>query len=219
MDLYNSWLYRCWHRLTSIISVIQWMDLYAFFHKGRRYALTEADHQLIKEKLAGYYYIILVNRKAHLTTYLLGFLTLLKTGEWPKYSHVLMNADAMENVEDWDKFKFVEATSVGVHYSSFMEVFDCDSVCLLRPNISKEKWNAVIEGLLKQQGLKYDDLFDLSDYTYVSCVELVLNALKDDPDYAADFPHLVEMIKNIGNLTPQMYRDCPDFKVSLEIRR
>lgn len=220
MNKYTSPLYRAWHSITSIISDIEWMKLYAPFNKGRGFNLTDEDYATLKQHLAGSYYIILINRKTHLTTYLLGGLSRLKTGKWPQYSHVLMNVDAETEVKDWKAFKFMEATSVGVHYSTFDQVFNCDSVCLLKPkNLSKEEWNKVIEGLLQQDGFQYDDLFDLSDQSHVSCVELVLNALKDDPDYAADFPHLVEMIDNIGNLTPQMYRDCDDFEVALEIRR
>lgn len=220
MSIYDTQIYRWWHKLTSFISDIHWTKIYARFNGGRAYGLTPEDHQLIKEKLASSYYIILIHRKTHLTTYLIGVLAFLKTGKWPKYSHALMNADAYETVSDWDKFKLVEATSIGVHISRFGEVFDCDSVCLLRPrNMKKDDWNAVIEGLLSQNGYQYDDLFDLADKSRVSCVELVLNALKNDPNYTQNFPHLEEMIKNVGNLTPQMFRDCPDFQVSLEIKR
>lgn len=196
------------------------MGLYALLHGGRRFALRDIDHDELKQKLADSYYIILIHRRTHLTTYLIGLLAFLKTWKWPRYSHVLMNADAYTEVSDWTKFKLVEATSIGVHFSRFDEIFDCDSVCLLRPkNLDREEWNKVVEGLLKQNGYKYDDLFDLSDKTHVSCVELVLNALKDAPDYTEDFPHLEGMIKDVGNLTPQMFRDCPDFEVILEIRR
>lgn len=220
MSKYTSPLYRGWHRVTSVISEISWMGFYSLFNGGRGYNLTDHDHEVLKHYLAGSYYIILINRKTHLTTYLLGFLSLLKTGRWPQYSHALMNADAMVNVEDWDKFKFVEATSIGVHFSKFMEVFDCDSVCLLRPkNVTSEEWNAIIEGLLAQNGKQYDDLFDLSDDSYLSCVELVLEALRSSPNHQNDLANFEAMIAKVGNLTPQMYRDCDDFEVVLEIRR
>lgn len=220
MSVYTSLLYRGWHKITSVISGISWMGFYSLFNGGRGYNLTDHDHEMLRHYLAGSYYIILINRKTHLTTYLLGSLSLLKTRKWPQYSHALMNADAMEDVKDWDKFKFVEATSVGVHFSKFMEVFNCDSVCLLRPkNLSFSEWNAVIDGLLKQNGKQYDDLFDLTDSSYVSCVEVVLDALRQDPDYKDDFANLEKMIAEVGNLTPQMYRDCSDFEVVLEIKR
>ena len=220
MSKYTSPFYRGWHRITSVISAISWMRIYSLFNGGRGYNLTDHDHEILKHYLAGSYYIILINRKTHLTTYLLGSLSFLKTGQWPKYSHALMNADAFEEVEDWDKFKFIEATSIGVHFSKFMEVFNCDSVCLLKPkSLTHSEWNDVIDGLLEQNGKQYDDLFDLSDTSYVSCVELVLDALRKDPDYNNDFAQLEAMINKVGNLTPQMYRDCSDFEVVLEIRR
>jgi hypothetical protein len=35
-------------------------------------------------------------------------------------------------------------------------------------------------------------------------------------DYGDDFVHLASMIRDEGNLVPQMYRDCPDFTVAVE---
>lgn len=217
---YTSIGYRLWHGITSVISKISWMRLYAIFNHGRQYKLTDADHQELKKILADSYYIILINRKTHLTTYLLGFLSLLKTGKLPKYSHALMNADSIETAQDWDHFKFVEATSIGVHFSKFLDVFNCDSVCLLKPkSLDHSEWNDVIDGLVAENGKEYDDLFDLIDTTHVSCVEVVLDALRKDPDYNKDFANLEAMINRVGTLTPQMYRDCSDFEVVLEIRR
>jgi hypothetical protein len=46
-------------------------------------------------------------------------------------------------------------------------------------------------------------------------VEVVLAALAA-ADYAEDFANLAEMIKNQGNLVPEMYRDCVDFTVAVE---
>jgi hypothetical protein len=113
-------------------------------------------------------------------------------------------------------FKFVEATATGVHYSTFEEVFACDTVCLLTPNnIDNAEWTKIIDALLKQQGKPYDDLFDLSDDTHVSCVELVLNALKA-VDYEQEFANLKELIEKEKNLVPQMYRTCTDFMVKYE---
>ena len=196
------------------------MPLYAKFNNGRGYNITEADHELIKENLAGSYYIILTNRKTHLTTYLIGILSFLKTGKWPDYCHALMNADSIVDAGKWENFKFMEATNAGVHFSRFMEVFDCDSVCLLKPkSLDSTEWNSVIDGLLIQNGKQYDDLFNLADKSHVSCVELVLDALRDDPNYATDFSQLETSIQKVGNLTPQMYRDCPEFEIVLEIKR
>ena len=127
-----------------------------------------------------------------------------------------MNCDNIENAADRNQFKFVEATAKGVAYTTFAEVFACDRVCLLTPkNISNEEWTKVIDALLKQLGKPYDDLFDLADASHLSCVEVVLDALKE-ADYANDFKNLSSMIKSEGNLVPEMYRNCPDFSVAVE---
>ena len=58
-------------------------------------------------------------------------------------------------------------------------------------------------------------LFDLSDDTHVSCVELVLNALKA-VNYDEEFANLKILIAEEKNLVPQMYRSCTDFMVKYE---
>jgi len=217
---YESWWYRILHKITGIFSRAHWKNIRALFNGGIYYDLKEEDLDKIRTYLSKSYFIILTYRKAHLTTWMIAVLTFIKTGKWQKYSHVLMNVDNESDEMLWNKFKLIEATNKGVHYSTFMEVFDCDAVCLLQPsNISQEELNYVIEGLLNQHGYHYDDLFDLSDKTRVSCVELVLNALKKSPNYDTDFAEFDKMINKVGNLTPQMYLDCPDFKKILEIRR
>lgn len=114
----------------------------------------------------------------------------------------------------------MEATGKGVHMSSFLEVFDCDYVCLLQPKyVREDHWDEIMAGLATQMGKKYDNYFDIKDDTYVSCVEMVLDSLRFSPLYWDAFPHLEEMITKVGNLTPQMYRDCQDFNVALEIKR
>jgi hypothetical protein len=111
----------------------------------------------------------------------------------------------------------MEATAVGVHYSTFDEIFDCDKICILSPiSVSNVEWTAIIDALVKQEGTPYDDLFDLSDSTHISCVESVLNALRA-AHYGTEFANLNAMINQTGNLVPQMYRDCPDFMVKLEL--
>jgi hypothetical protein len=217
MNKYTAWWYKLLHKITGFFSSVHWQGLRALFNGGIYYDLTEADHNEIKRLLSSGYYIILTWRKCHLTSWMIGALNLIKDHKWPSYCHALMNCDAVDDVNQWDKFKLMEATNQGVHTSSFMNVFDCDHVALLRAkNITKDEWNAVVDGLLEQDGYKYDDLFDLSDKTHVSCVELVLNALKKEPNYEKDFANLEAMIKKVGNLTPEMYRDCPDFEVVFE---
>jgi hypothetical protein len=220
MFSYDSWQYKVMKSVNGIFSNAQWKGLRALFNHGIYYDLTEKDHDTLKPLLAKSYYIILTYRKAHLTTWLIGGINLIKTGKWGRYSHTLMNCDLEKDPDKWEKFKLLEATASGVHYSSFMEVFDCDAVCILEPrNITNKDWNTILDGLLKQKGYKYDDLFDITEQSRVSCVELVYNALRALPDYHEKFGAFDAMIAKVGNLTPQMYLDCPDFKKVLEIRR
>jgi len=221
MSKYKTWWYWLWKQLSNVIGSINWTWLKAKFSKsGKGYDLTPEDHEQLKTLLAGGYYMILTNRKSHLSTYAISILTLLKTGKWPKYTHILMNLDLEDNPENFEKFKLMEATREGVHYSTFMDVFDCDSVCVMRPvNLKPEDWESIMEGLAMQLGKEYDNLFDIQDTSHVSCVEMVLDSLKNNPDYLNDFPHLEAMIQKVNNLTPQMYRDCEDFEVVMEVIR
>ena len=204
---YGTLLYKFYHWLATIPPKISWSS---------QHKITEANRQVLADTLAAGYYIILTGSSTHLSSVLVSFLSWIKTGQWAQYSHVLMNCDNIENADDRDEFKFVEATAKGVAYTTFDEVFACDRVCLLTPkHISNEEWTKIIDALLNQIGLPYDDLFNLADSTHVSCVEVVLDAL-EAADYADDFKNLSAMIKQQGNLVPEMYRDCPDFSVAVE---
>ena len=183
---------------------------------SKAHKITVTDQAELAKVLADGYYIILTGSKSHLSSIVVSFLSWVKTGVWANYSHALMNCDNITDPLDTQSFKFVEATATGVHYSTFEEVFACDSVCLLTPqNIDNAEWTAIIDALLKQQGKPYDDLFDLSDDTHVSCVELVLNALKA-VNYDEEFTNLKILIAEEKNLVPQMYRSCKDFLVKYE---
>lgn len=207
MSKYDTLWYAIYNKIASIPSKISWRK------QGK---LTDEQKAQLSEHLATGYYIILTGSQSHLSSVIVSLLSWIKTGTWARYSHVLINCDNITDPADTGSFKFVEATSTGVHYSTFDEVFNCDSVCLLSPNsVSNEEWTKIIDGLLKQKGKKYDDLFDLSDSTRVSCVEVVLNALKA-ADYANDFRDLERLITEEGNLVPQMYRTSSDFKVLYE---
>jgi hypothetical protein len=207
MSKYSTILYRFYHWLATIPPKISWRD---------RPKITYEQRDVLAQKLASGYYIILTGSSSHLSSVIVSLLSWIKTGRWARYSHVLMNCDNIENPEERGQYKFVEATARGVAYATFGEVFACDRVCLLTPSsVDNEEWTRVIDGLLTQLGKPYDDLFDLSDSTHVSCVELVLDALKQ-ADYQSDFANLETVIRRSGNLVPQMYRDCPDFKVEIE---
>lgn len=207
MSKYDTAWYRLYNVIASLPSKISWRK------KG---LITQEQKTELANKLASGYYIILTGSKSHLSSVIISLLSWIKTGVWARYSHVLMNCDNITDPSDTASFKFVEATSTGVHYSTFDEVFNCDTVCLLSPlSVSNEEWTEIIDGLLKQKGKKYDDLFDLSDTSRVSCVELVLEALKS-ADYANDFKDLEQLIQQEGNLVPQMYRQSKDFIVAYE---
>lgn len=206
---YSGWAYGIYHWLAGLPPKIHW---------GNKQFFTPEEQDELAKKLASGYYIILTGSRHHLSSLMISVLSLIKTGKWARYSHVLMNCDNITDPTDRGSFKFMEATSTGVHYSNFNEVFGqaCDCVCLLTPkNVDNTEWTKIIDGLLKQNGKPYDDLFDLADSTHVSCVELVLDALKA-ANYANDFPNLQELITKEGNLVPEMYRDCTDFVVEFE---
>lgn len=217
---YNSLVYKVIKAVLTCAGNITWNWLHALFNDGLYYSLTKADHAELRKLLASNYYIILISRKAHLTTYLVGLASLVKDGKWSSWSHALMNVDNVTDPTSWDQFKLMEATSTGVHWSTFMEVFDCDAVCLLKPkNVTLDDWTEIIDGLTSQEGLPYDDLFELTDASHVSCVELVLNALKAMPTYREKLPSLEASIEKVGNLTPQMFYDSDDFEIVLELHR
>ena len=208
MSKYTGIFYDIFHWFAMLPGKISWS-------KNRK--ISEEDKQQLAAVLASGYYVILTGTTSHLSSTVVSFLSWLKIGKWAKYSHALMNCDNITDPTDVNSFKFLEATSAGVHYSTFDEVFDCDHVCLLTPkSVSNEEWTKIIDALLTEKGKPYDDLFDLSDSTHISCVELVLDALKA-ADYKDDFANLDAMIRKEKNLVPQMYRDCPDFVVKIEL--
>lgn len=221
MSKYGTWWYGKWEGFTTWFSGIEWTALKSKLRSGKPgYNLSEQDWETIKQHLADGYYIILTRRKTHLTTYSIMLMDWIKTGRVPEYAHALMNLDLVDAPDAFEQFKLMEATSKGVHYSPFHAVFDCDYVCLLQPlNVNASEWDAVMSGLATQLGKQYDNLFDIKDNSRVSCVEMVLDSLRASPNYEQDFKNLELMMEIVGNLTPQMLRDCPDFKVVLEIKR
>lgn len=220
MDKYSSPLYKTYETVIQKISSVNWEKAHAAFNNGRYFDLTDADLEYLRGALAKDYYIILTRRKSHLTTYLISAASMIKTGKFSYWAHSLMNMEGDDPQTDAD-YRLVEATSPGVHYSTFMEVFDVDSVALLKPKLcSLKEFTFLLDHVLEAQiGKKYDNLFDLADSTHMSCVELVRTALKIIPGYEEKFPHFEAMIKKYGNLTPQMYADCNDFEIVWEARR
>lgn len=215
---YNGLLYKSLHRVTRFLSSVQWGGLKAKLNNGVRYEVTQQEREHMAELLKRGHYLILTEHKTYLTTYLIGLLTYFKTKQWPTYVHILMNLDVGTKENEFG-FKLMEATNKGVHYSSFEEVFGCDNICIIEPkNMDLLEWALVQAELSTQLGKNYDDFFDIKDDTHVSCVEMCLESLKALSTFEADFPHLDAMIKSVGNLTPQMYRDCLDFTVIYETK-
>jgi hypothetical protein len=217
---YSSVAYGVLSYICSFFSSVKWPRIQAWLNGGLYYSLKEIDHDKLRTMLKPNYYFILTRRKCHLTTYLISLASFLATGRWSYYSHVLMNVDNGNAANDGE-YKFIEATNPGVHFSTFMEIFDCDSVALLKPcGIINSDWVLILDKALEQQGKKYDDLFDLLDDTHVSCVELCRDALMALPNYETRFAKFETLINKHGKqLTPQMFYDCGDFELILEIKR
>lgn len=214
-DKYNSIIYKFFIRpVMQLASRIHWEWAQKLI-TGHRYALQFHDWALIEQTLERGYFIILTRKRTHLSTHLVALGHFLKTFKWGYWSHVLGNVEA-----DRAPFRLVEATAQGVKYSFFTDVFSCDSVCILKPkHYSVPELSRMIDFLLDDIGKPYDDLFDMLDDQRLSCVEVWRGALMGLPDYHLRMGNFEAMFKKYKVLTPQMFYECPDFEVFLEIRR
>ena len=210
---------QVWNGMLNIFAGIHWPRTQAVINGGVYYKLTEADHDTIREILAKDYLIILTRRKCHLTTYLIAIVSAFVDHNLSHYTHALMNVEG--DIPGNIGYKLIEATGVGVHYSTFMEVFDCDSVALLSPKgVPLAEWTKALDEVKTDLGKCYDTLFDISTDQQVSCVEMVYWGLKSMPDFETRFPKLVALIQERGNnLTPQMLYDTGELEVVFEVRR
>lgn len=215
----HSWANKLWSGLTGIFSYVAWPRTQAVFNKGMYYSLKEVDHDQLRKLLKENYCLILTRRKCHLSTYTVMIGSLIASGKLAHWSHSLMNVegDIANNID----FKLIEATGeLGVHYSTFMEVFDVDSVALLKPRgVSLEDWTFVLDRVKADYGKSYDTLFDIYSDQQVSCIELIYQGLQKLPNYQARFPKLLEMVDTAKNITPQMLYDCAELDVVFEARR
>lgn len=200
------------------------MDLLAFVHWrplrklifGKGFRLSAEDHRAIKRILSTGYYIILTEDRTHLSSWAVKIGHFFLTGKWPRYTHALVNVEPDKSTE----FRFVEALNKGVKLSLFNDVFQCDSVCILKPKrFSIEEVDEAMGASLRYIGLKYDKRFRYNNASELSCVEVARNCLKTLPNYAEKMRIFEFMIASEKNLTPQMFRDCPDFEVVREFRR
>lgn len=182
-----------------------------------RNGITAEEAATIKSLLTPHYYIILTRNNNHLATLAICIATFALTRRWGYWPHVLMNLED-ELMSDAD-FRLVEATKIGIHYSTFDEVFQTHSVALLKPkSMTLDHWTKIMDKATTEVGKPYDTLFDLKNESALSCVELVRTALMAEPNYAEDFANFEKMIAKNKNLTPDMFYWCEDFVVVYETR-
>ena len=181
--------------------------------------LSPEEFETIRQKLKDDYYIILSRHDGHLSTYAIALAHCFLTHHWGYYAHVFMNLE--DTVLSDNDYRFIEATGTGVHISGFSGVFDdqTSSVALLKPkSMSLDKWTSVMDKAKTELGKPYDTLFDLANDNKLSCVELVRDALRNEPNYETDFANFEAMIADAKNLDPQMFYECSDFVVEYETR-
>jgi len=205
----------------NFFSSIKWDKLAELVQRKKYYDLTPSDWAEIYRILKREYCVIVTRRENHFTTYLIGIGHFLKTGKWGFYTHAFYNVES--HVVTAEDIIFLEATSKGVHTSKFWDVFDCDAVCLLRPEgYMPHELEAAFEGSTSVfEGKSYDHLHSIKNNEAMNCVETVRQALinYDSEKYFSRMKNFEAWIAKEKTLTPQMFRDCPDFKVILEIRR
>lgn len=201
-------LIKLFSPLALLIGKIQWKSTNE---------LSEETKDKIREMLKKDYYVIVTRRNNHLSTYVISFAQFLFTGKFAYWSHALMNLED-EVTTDLD-FRLLQATSVGVAYASFEDVFNLQSVALLKPkSMTIDEWTSVLDKARAQLGKSYDTLFDISNDKQLSCIELVRVILQAEPNYASDFKNFEALIAKQGNVTPQSLYDCKDFEVVFEVR-
>ena len=182
-------------------------------HWEAKYELTPIQKDIIRELLAGDYYIIATRRGNYLSSFFINLGHFLFTGKWGYYTHVLMNLE--DEVKDPSDFRLIEATTKGTKYSTFDEVFSgVESVALLKPHsMTIDEWTDCLDAAKVHLGKPYDNLFDVKSDAEVNCVELVKLALKAIPNYEIRFAHFERELASRPTLTPQMFLECQDFHV------
>jgi signal peptidase I len=194
------------------------LDFASKVHWRLRGGLTDEDRAQLKELLAKDYYVIVTRRRNHLTTYLTAIGNFILSGKFSYWGHVLMNLE--DKVNDVSDFRLVEAITPGVEYTPFDKVFDCSAVALLKPKGGAQGyWTMAMDASKTYVGRPYDTLFDLAHDNKMSCVEVVLDAIRAIPNHMTWFSEFENDIAKRKNLTPQMFYDCSDFEVVWEVRK
>ena len=198
---------------------IKWEWLTKAMCGGRYYGLTAEDQQTILDVLEKGNYIILTRRNSHLSTYLENFAHWFLTFRWGHWGHACINVEyAEQNL--LENACILEAIGDGVKESRFLDVFDCDAVCILKPIMPENiDWETVVSHGLSQLGKEYDSLFKYNDSGKFSCAELVLFCLSFIPNYEQKFHGLLAQVHIEKNVSPDMFIESGSFNVVLEIRR
>jgi len=181
--------------------------------------LSEQDLTELKTLLEKDYYIILTLHRGYLSSWAIAIAHFFLRGKFGYYAHTLMNLE--DTVKSDADYRFIEATRAGTQYSGFDHVFNqqTSAVALIKPkSMTLAQWTAVMDRAKTYIGRPYDTLFDLANDNNLSCVELVRNALRAEPNYARDFANFEAMISSAKNLDPQFYYECPDFEIVWEKR-
>lgn len=194
--------------IVKFFAKINWVHL-----RKKEWLLTPQDHLQILKHLKTSNYIILIKRRGYLSDPMICFANWYFTGKWGYWTHVLMNIEG-----DVGTPILVEATGKGVHKSVFNEVFNCDSVCIMRPRISYATWEDINNIAYSYFGREYDTLGDILDDKKLNCVEYVMDCLLKLPNGPIYFHGLTAFLKMFKNLTPDMYKYCGSFEVVYEAR-
>ncbi|MGZ3773028.1 MAG: hypothetical protein ACXVCN_04925 [Bdellovibrio sp.] len=207
-------------QLVDFFGRIQWESIKRFL-TGRRFNLTVDDWYKIADILDKEHCVIATRRNAHLSTYMILFADWIMRPRWGigYWSHICLNKTTGQGF-NFSGVKVLQAVGSGAKLSSFKEVFDCDAVVLLRPRgYTAEDMKLVIAEMEKNIGKPYDNFGNLSDESAVNCVEDVYDGLNETPQYKQDLPRFAAMVDKYKTISPQMFYDCGDFEIVLEIRR
>lgn len=204
-----------YEKIMTFFAHVRWEWLIRIYKNPSYISLS--DKEEIKKLIQEENYIFLTFDPYSFSGMFVIFGTLVKTGRIPEYTHALINLD----LDPEDEYEFVEATSLGVNPSSFEYALGkAKKVCILRfKNYQTNVIKLGVEHVRKNIGKGYDFGFNLSDSSKMTCVELVWDLIKTFPDYEEKCKFLKFLIEYEGQLTPQMFRDCPDLEVVLEIKK